>query len=157
MVARRPAQISKLAPRLPAVPSRSSSFRPVNVLSPLDSAPTKIVCLSTKADALTASDSVLTDIPSGNPFVIRCYENTGAGGMFRLRCSRAGHESQVTSFHSLAASLSSLCALFCTRSLSFQWFAASFPKTPGWGVSPPHPRPSDLPTFRRLDLPAFRQ
>jgi hypothetical protein len=36
--------------------------------------------------------------------------------------------------HRLAASLPSLSTLFCTRSLCFQSFAASFPKTPGWGV-----------------------
>ena len=38
-------------------------------------------------------------------------------------------------FHHLAASLSTLCVLFRTPILCFQWFAASFTKSPGWGVS----------------------
>jgi len=40
---------------------------------------------------------------------------------------------QIHSFHSLGASLSSLCALFRPRFLCFQSFAASFPKIPGVG------------------------
>jgi hypothetical protein len=40
---------------------------------------------------------------------------------------------QLFCLHRLAASLPSLSTLFCTRSLCFQSFAASFPKTPGWG------------------------
>ena len=139
MLARLPAQVSKLVPRLPALPGRSPdgpSFRPVSVLSPLNSALTKISRFSTKTAALTPLDSVLTDTPSRNPFVIRSYKKHRGVGVFRPRFSRAtGHESQVTSFHSLAASLSSLCPLFDTRSLSFQSFAASFLKMPGVGAS----------------------
>ena len=40
---------------------------------------------------------------------------------------------QLFCLHRLAASLPSLSTLSCTRSLCFQSFAASFPKTPGWG------------------------
>ncbi len=40
---------------------------------------------------------------------------------------------QLFCLQKLAASLSSLCAFFCPRFLCFQSFAASFPKTPGWG------------------------
>ena len=40
---------------------------------------------------------------------------------------------QIPCSQKLAASLSSLCALFGTRSLCFQPLAASFAKTPGWG------------------------
>jgi hypothetical protein len=58
----------------------------------------------------------------------------GVWGLFLSGCSRVtGHRSQVTSFHLLAASLWSLCALFRTRSLCFQELAASFPKMPGVG------------------------
>ena len=42
---------------------------------------------------------------------------------------------QLICLHRLGASLSSLCALSCVRFLYFQWLAASFPKTPGVGVS----------------------
>ncbi len=40
---------------------------------------------------------------------------------------------QLFCLHRLGASFSSLWALFCPRFLCFQSFAASFPKTPGWG------------------------
>ena len=59
-------------------------------------------------------------------------------------CLRA---SVANVFFSATCSLSSLCALFRTRLLCFQWFAASFRKTPGWGYldysgSPPLWSPS---------------
>jgi hypothetical protein len=40
---------------------------------------------------------------------------------------------QLSCLHRLAASLPSLFYFFCIRFLCFQSFAASFPKTPGWG------------------------
>jgi len=46
---------------------------------------------------------------------------------------------QLFCLHRLAASLPSLCALFCIRFLCFQSFAASFCKTPGVGVPPQIP------------------
>ena len=42
---------------------------------------------------------------------------------------------QIPCSQNLAASLSSFCVLFCTRSLCFQELAASFAKTPGVGGS----------------------
>src|SRR6266849_1796335 len=53
------------------------------------------------------------------------------------RCShvRTLQHTQLFYLQELAASLSSLWALFCARFLCFQSFAASFCKTPGWGVS----------------------
>ena|ERR1700686_244464 len=55
---------------------------------------------------------------------------------------------QLSSICSITcALLNSLCALFCTRFLCFQWFAHSFAKTPGWG----YPRPVLAPlSVRRL-------
>src|SRR6266851_5561935 len=44
-------------------------------------------------------------------------------------------QSQASSSQELAASLSSLCPLFCAPSVCFQSFAASFPKMPGVGAS----------------------
>jgi hypothetical protein len=44
---------------------------------------------------------------------------------------------QIPCFQNLAASLRSLCAPFCAPSLCFQQLAASFAKTPGWGVPMP--------------------
>jgi hypothetical protein len=76
-----------------------------------------------------------------NPFfrnspVFTFIQNPGGVEVFLSGWSRVtGHESQVTSFHLLAASLASLCALSCTRFLYFQQLAASFRKTPGWGVA----------------------
>jgi hypothetical protein len=49
---------------------------------------------------------------------------------------------QLSCLHWLGASLSSLCALFCTRFLCFQLLAASFPETPGVGVPVKSPGPS---------------
>jgi hypothetical protein len=49
----------------------------------------------------------------------------------------------------LGASLSSLCALFCTRFLCFQSLAASFPETPEVGVSVKSPGSSVATWTRR--------
>ena len=68
---------------------------------------------------------------------------------------------QLSCLHRFAASLSSLCALFCTRFLYFQHLAASFHKmpecgirrstwrTPGWGV-PRFPFQSPTAHYPRL-------
>ena len=57
---------------------------------------------------------------------------------------------QIPCSQQLAASLSSLCALFHTRSLCFQSFAASFDKTPGWGCLEPRTgRPFDAQNIRQ--------
>jgi hypothetical protein len=73
----------------------------------------------------------LTDPSFRNPFVFSSIQNPP--GVWRYFCL-AVHESQVTSFHLVAASLSPLCVLFRTPFLCFQPFAASFAKTPGWEV-----------------------
>jgi hypothetical protein len=52
---------------------------------------------------------------------------------------------QISCSQQLAASYTSLCALFRTPILCFQSFAASFPKTPGVGGT----CTSVVPTFRR--------
>jgi hypothetical protein len=56
---------------------------------------------------------------------------------------------QPVCLHRPGASLSSLCALFCTRFLCFQSFAASFPETPGVGVSVKSPGSSFATWTRR--------
>src|SRR6266852_497742 len=67
------------------------------------------------------------------------------------RCShvRTLQHTKLFYLQELAASLSSLCALFCARSLCFQSFAASFCKTPGVGGLRFHPHASSL------ELPAM--
>src|SRR5713226_2940004 len=64
---------------------------------------------------------------------------------------------QIPCSQQFAASLSSLCPLFCTPFLCFQPLAASFCKTPGVGVSWPIPtfRHSYLQTLRRYLLRQF--
>ncbi len=56
---------------------------------------------------------------------------------------------QALTFQDLAASFASLCALLSTLVLCFQSFAASFPKTPGWG----RPRLHQSPLHYRLTRP----
>src|SRR5882762_1194678 len=92
-------------------------------------------CVSTTLRFCRPFVFILLQIPfPATPFLSHPYKTPGGVGVFLPGCSRiTGHESQVTSFHLLAASLSSLCALFCSRSLFFQELAASFAKTPGWG------------------------
>jgi hypothetical protein len=59
---------------------------------------------------------------------------------------------QLFCLHRLGASLSSLCALFRTRFLCFQSLAASFPETPGVGVSVKSPG-SSIATWTRRAHP----
>jgi len=60
---------------------------------------------------------------------------------------------QIPCSQQLAASYTSLCALFRAPILCFQSFAASFPKTPGVGGT----CPSVVPTFRRSDFQTVRR
>jgi len=61
---------------------------------------------------------------------------------------------QLFCLHRLGASLSSLRALFCTRFLCFQSLAASFPETPGVGVSVKSPG-SSIATWTRRAHPTI--
>jgi len=61
---------------------------------------------------------------------------------------------QLFCLHRLGVSLSSLCALFCTRFLCFQSLAASFPETPGVGVSVKSPG-SSIATWTRRAHPTI--
>ncbi len=73
-----------------------------------------------------------------SPFFSHPYKTPGVWGP---RVFLAAHHTTLSlCFHSLAASLISLCALFPLPILYFQQLAASFAKTPGWGGTPAHPR-----------------
>jgi hypothetical protein len=90
--------------------------------------------------------ATLTHSLSRKSFPCHSYENTRDGAGIVISQSpilsvrsvpvpaptRSGW--QIPCSQKLAASLSSLCALFCTGFLCFQELAASFAKTPGWGV-----------------------
>jgi len=84
-------------------------------------------------------------------FPCHSYANTRDGGCHRGSRFRVGplwvsvpspaptwSGWQIPFFQAFAASLSSLCTLFGIRFLCFQWFAASFLKTPGWGGGSRH-------------------
>ena len=116
MVAPVPAQISNLPPRPLAAPLRH----------PLLTRPTTHYLLSAiPLRDLCAPASVIS--------VLRFSPSSGA------------QASQLFCLHRTGASLSSLCALFRTRFLYFQQLAASFQKTPGWGVTQAY-LASDSPT-----------
>jgi hypothetical protein len=112
MVAPVPAQISKLLPRLPVAALRR----------PLPTLPTAHYLLPV------------------TPFCAFCLPRASRGApvsatsVLRFSPSSSAQARQLSCLHRFAASLSSLCALSCTRFLCFQQLAASFHKTPGWGV-----------------------
>ena len=139
MVARVLAQIPKLPPRLPAPPSLRSL--PVvtthHLLPPVFRPP---LCFH-----------ALTNPSSRKPFIFTSIQiPRGCGGTSLQSPSQLVPLWQIHCFQVFAASFSSLCALFCPPSLGFQSFAASFPKTPGWGV----PRPSYRQTVRCSKRPS---
>jgi hypothetical protein len=105
MVAPVPAQISKLPPRLPAAPLRHPLLTRPTTHYLLPAIPLRDLC---------APASVIS--------VLRFSPSSGA------------QASQLFCLHRTRASLSSLCALSSTRFLCFQHLAASFQKTPGWGL-----------------------
>ena len=125
MVAPVPAHISKFPPHSPqcAAASLLTTHHPLPTLflPPL--------CFHT-----------LTNCFSRNPFIFTSIQiPRGCGGQepkapHGFLCASVPLW-QIHLFQELAASLSSLCALFCTRLLCFQSFAASFPNPPGVGVS----------------------
>jgi hypothetical protein len=113
MVASVPTQISKLPPRLHVastrtkqLPPSSPSYAPRNARIPSALNSFRILPVTTGV--------YLETVPN---------DRLSGSQTYQLFC-----------LHRLAASLPSLSTLFCTRSLCFQSFAASFPKTPGWGV-----------------------
>jgi len=116
MVAPLPARISKLRRRLHDANTRSKHLPPSSALRDANISPVlstfRILPVTTRrhhagVHLFIPPDDRLSDLPA-----------------YQLIC-----------LHRLGASLSSLCALFCIRFLCFQSFAASFPKTPGVGVS----------------------
>jgi hypothetical protein len=111
MVASVPAEISKLLPRLPAAALR----RPLPPPATHYPVPSTLLC------ALC-----LPRASRGAP--------VSATSVLRFSPSSGTQARQLSCLHRFAASLSSLCALFCIRFLYFQQLAASFHKTPGWGV-----------------------
>src|SRR5216683_1273346 len=118
MVARVPAQVSKLPPHLHAANTHTKQLPPSSPLSAPRNARIPSVLSSLRILPVVTGvyhQSIPDDKPSGlqtcQPFCL----------------------------HRLGASLPSLSAFFCTRFLCFQSFAASFTKTPGVGVPPSLP------------------
>jgi len=160
MVVPVPAQISKLRPRLPAsrlpLPTRVFGTRP-----PLTPLPLITSIQPQYFHAITHSfaqrrAAIPPNINSFRtlPVATEVYPLRPLCSALRALCvalfpPSSAQARQLVCLHRLGASLSSLCALFCIRFLCFQSFAASFPKTPGVGVSVKSPGSSAATWTRR--------
>ena len=141
MVGPVPAQISKLPPRLPAAALRRQlltthhslpTFFPFNRSTPLlpitSLQPQQFHAITHSfAQRSAAIPPVLNDFRTLSIATGVCLKKPSRRQTFKLPLC------QLFCLQKLGASLSSLCAFFCTRFLCFQSFAASFPKTPGVG------------------------
>jgi hypothetical protein len=135
MVAPVPAQISKLASRPPAahLPLRTPPFTMRPPLTPLLLI-TYIQPPYFQAITHSFAQRQSTIPPNINSFRTLPVATGVHPVQLQILSVLSVPQWQIHFFHSLGASLPSLCDLFCTRFSCFQSFAASFPKTPGVGV-----------------------
>ncbi len=141
MVAPVPAQIPSLRPRPPVAPLRRRSLPLLATHYPLSTLFFVSPLISYSYELLFPQPLYLDNDPHCPPGVGVQASNPPPNSVPRCRCLPAW---QIHCFQAFAASLPSLCALFCTPSLCCQSFAASFPKTPGGGVPAFQPPASDL-------------
>jgi len=144
MVAPVPAHISKLRPRVPA-----AALPPTTHYPPL-TAHSLFSCLQTlnsfasyripATPAVSCDYALFCATALADPSYFQWlphsfYRHGGVPLHHSRRQSFRLPARQRFCLQEFGASLSSLCTLSCTRFLYFQWLAASFPKTPGVGVS----------------------
>ena len=98
--------------------------------------PAEISKLRTRLPAATLRRPLpppITHYPLPTPVCDLCAAHS-VSSVLRFPPSSGTQARQLSCLHRFAASLSSLCALFCIRFLYFQQLAASVHKTHGWGV-----------------------